>query len=68
VRVTLVGDRPHASPVGGEVVTASCIVPGNPCRPIIVTAEVPVAPARIEALVGFAPRTKSWTKYAIETE
>ena len=64
----LVGDRPQAKPVGGEVATESCIVPENPCRPVIVIVEVPVAPARIEALVGLAARTKSWTEYETETE
>jgi hypothetical protein len=64
----LVGDRPQTKPVGGEVVTESCIVPGNPCRPVIVIAEVPVAPARTETLVGLATRAKSWTEYETDTE
>ena len=58
----------HARPVGGDVATESCIVPGNPSRPVIVTVEVPVVPARIETLVGLAARAKSWTEYETETE
>jgi len=68
VRVTLVGDGLHARPVGGEVATESCIVPGNPCRPVIVIVEVPVSPARIATFVGFAVRAKSCTEYETETE
>ncbi len=68
MRVTLVGDGLHARPVAGEVATESCIVPGNPCRPVIVRVEVPVSPTRIAPLVGLAVRAKSWTEYETETE
>lgn len=59
--MTLVGERVHANPVGGEAVRESCTVPANPSRPVTVAVEVPAAPARIERFVGFAPTEKSWT-------
>ena len=48
-------------PVGGEVDTERDIVPANPWRPVVVTVEVPVEPARMETLTGLAPIAKSWT-------
>jgi hypothetical protein len=62
------GDGPQVKPVGGDVDTESCIVPENPCRPVIVIVEAPVAPARAETVVGFATRAKSWTEYETDTE
>jgi hypothetical protein len=64
----LVGDRPQAKPVGGDAATESCIVPENPCRPVIVIVEVPVTPARAETLVGLATRAKSCTEYETDKE
>ena len=62
------GDRPQVKPVGGPVDTESCIVPENPCRPVIVIVEVPVTPVRAETVVGFATRAKSCTEYETDTE
>lgn len=64
----LAGDGAHAKPDGGDIATESDIVPVNPCRLVIVIAEVPVALARTVTLVGLAPTVKSCTVYDTETE
>ena len=61
VSAKLLGDRVQFRPVGGEVDTERDIVPANPWRPVVVTVEVPVEPARMETLTGLAPIAKSWT-------
>jgi len=68
VRETLVGDGVQAKPEGGEAATENDIVPANPCRPVVVIVELPVALARTVTLVGLDATVKSCTVYETETE
>ncbi len=56
VPVTLAGFRLHVSPVVGETVAARLVVP--PAELLTLIVEVPVAPAKIVALVGVAVRAR----------
>jgi hypothetical protein len=61
LRAIVDGDRLHERPVEGETVSVSEIVPAKPSRPVTVTVEVPVAPAKTGTLIGFAVTAKSCT-------
>jgi hypothetical protein len=67
-RVTLVGLRPHASPVDGDTLEVSEMVPENPSSPFTVTVEDPLLPEKTSMLVGLAETVKSWTVYVIVVE
>lgn len=57
--VTLVGVRVQARPVLGDIVAVRSTTPPKPCRAVIVTVEVPEAPARTVPVVGLAAIVKS---------
>lgn len=54
VTATLVGDTVHVRPLGGETVAARLTLLAKPFRPVIVTVEVPIAPAFALTPVGLA--------------
>src|SRR5712692_11872964 len=56
VPVTLAGFRLHINPVVGKTVAARLVVP--PAELLTLIMEVPVAPAKIVALVGVAVRAR----------
>jgi hypothetical protein len=58
---TVDGDRLQGRPVEGETVAVSEIVPAKPSRPVTVTVEVAVTPAKTGTLIGLAVTAKSWT-------
>jgi len=57
--VTLVGESVHVKPVEGVTVSPSETTPLKPACAVIVTVEVPVAPARLVTAVGLAASVKS---------
>jgi len=57
--VTLVGDSAQVIPVEGVTLEVSATLPVNPWSAVIVTIEVPEAPASAVTVVGLAETVKS---------
>lgn len=52
LKVTLVGERLHVIPAGGEMAFERDTIPENPSRLLTVIVDVPAVPARTVTIVG----------------
>jgi len=59
VKSTLVGDRVHVRPVGGETVSDNVTVPVNPFMAVTVMVDVLGEPTTADTVVGLATTVKS---------